>query len=230
MIPAIIQARMSSSRLPGKVLRLLGGATVLSHVVRHVSRAGAQPVVCTSKLASDDPIEAHCNERGIVCIRGPLDDVVQRFSIALEHPEVVQGDWFYRVTADCPLLSATLCQELWRARAEDLDFIGIDQSAVPTGVSAELIRRSSFEDVAKRDLTPQQREHVTVAMYEDPDAFTCQRLQPPPAYFAPNLRLTLDTVDDFALLSRLFDKNPNLTATEAIEALNAELNGHSHAL
>ncbi len=230
MVPAIIQARMSSSRLPGKVLRTLGNDSVLGHVIRHVCRAGLQPVVCTSDLPSDDAISEHCSSREVVCVRGPLEDVVQRFALTLQHPDVVAADWFYRVTADCPLLSATLCDILWQSRDAETDFLGIDQTSVPAGISAELIRRSSFERFANSELTKAEREHVTLFMYEHPDLFKCRRMTPPLSLANPNLRLTLDTADDYALLSKLFQSNPKLTAQDAIQLVQATQREQPHVL
>jgi len=217
--PAIIQARMSSSRLPGKVLRPLGGAPVLAHVCRAAAAFDAQPVVCTSDLASDDPIVEFCQDNQIVCVRGPLDDVLERFRLALMDARVVESEWFFRVTADCPLLSATLAQALWEAKEDGDAFLGVEQDQLPYGLSAELIARKPFLEMARKELGPSEREHVTMHMYKNPAEYRCRRLSPPAALQHPSLRLTLDYPEDYALLASLFERDPGLTAEGAIAAL-----------
>ncbi|MEJ7743629.1 MAG: NTP transferase domain-containing protein [Nocardioidaceae bacterium] len=108
---AVVQARMGSSRLPGKVLLDLDGLPVLGWVLRALEAARGVDaiVVATSTLPGDDPIERYAAEVGVSCVRGSEDDVLARFAMALEcHP----ADAVVRLTADCPLLDPALIDQV----------------------------------------------------------------------------------------------------------------------
>jgi spore coat polysaccharide biosynthesis protein SpsF len=217
--PALIQARMSSSRLPGKSLLALGDDVVLGHVVRRTSVFASTVVVCTSADRSDDAIALFCSARGIPCVRGPLDDVLGRYVMALGDRRVPHSEWLWRVTADCPLVSPRLAQQVIAAADDDVDFVGVDQSLVPSGISAELVRRDALLCAAVEASARREREHVTLYLYEHPETFTCRRVAPPPELGHSSLRLTLDTREDYARLWCLFAGDPALDAERAIAAL-----------
>ncbi len=221
-IVSLIQARMSSSRLPGKVLMPLGGTTVLDQVVARAALFSKQVVVCTSVDPSDDPIEAHCAQRGVICIRGALNDVFSRFRKALSDPRVEPSQWFARITADCPLLSPTLAHLALEKRSEQLDYIGINAARLPRGLALELVRRSVFEALDHSSLDEPEREHVTLHLYETPGRYRCAMLEPPEAFLYPEMRLTLDYQEDYTLLERLFAQNPRVNASEAIAHMLAD--------
>ncbi len=215
-IASLIQARLSSSRLPGKSLLPLGGKTVLDHVIDRAAPFSAQVVVCTSTDASDDRIARHCEARGVTCVRGPLDDVFARFRVALADRRVLRTAWFARVTGDCPLLSIPLAHESLAARAPDLDYVSVDHGTLPRGLAIELVRRSAFEAIDASSLDGPEREHVTPRFYEQPGRYRCRALPAPPALRRPDLRLTLDYPEDYALLERLFEEGDDLSAERAV--------------
>ena len=221
-VVTLIQARMSSSRLPGKVLLPLGGKTVLDQVIARASAFSLQVVVCTSTDASDDPIEAHCARAGVTCARGALDDVFSRFRDALSGVQVARTEWFARVTADCPLVSPTLARACIAAATREDDYVGALSSAVPVGIAIELVRRAAFLAIDPVTLDPPEREHVTLRLYEHPGRYRVRRVAPPPSLFAPEMRLTLDYPEDYALLTTLFERDPDLDAERAIERLRSE--------
>jgi len=167
----IVQARMISSRFPGKVLALLDGKPVLDHLVdrlKAVLGAGAV-VVATSDDRSDDPLAAHVPSLGVTLFRGPLENVAERFRLCVErHP----CEWFFRVSGDSPLLDATLLP-LLRARAEPgVDLItNVFPRTYPKGHSVELLRTETFVRLRTGDLTPEEKEHVTKVYYNHPDRF-----------------------------------------------------------
>jgi len=218
---ALIQARLSSTRLPGKVLLPLGDATVLDHVVARTRRFAAQALVCTSDDPSDDPIEAHCRDHDIACVRGPLDDVFARFVGALAEPIAERTAWFFRVTADCPLVSERLARALLAHAHDGIDHLGVAMQRCPLGVASELVRRSTFESLADRDLDAAEREHVTLRLHERPDEFRCERIEPPMDLQAPDLRLTLDYPQDYDMLQQVFSLVSDPTAASAIALLRA---------
>jgi spore coat polysaccharide biosynthesis protein SpsF len=220
-IVSLIQTRMSSTRLPGKALLPLGGATVLDQVVRRAETWSKQVVVCTSVDETDDPIESHCRETGMLCVRGSLGDVFDRFRATLAHPRVENTEWFARITGDCPLISMELAQQLLDSRAENLDYVCVPQTDLPRGISIEVVRRSTFESIDHSTLDTAEKEHVTLHLYEKKGRYSCLWLDPPEAVKHPELRLTLDFAEDYTLIKALFDWDPDLSAETAIAHLSS---------
>ena len=227
----IIQARMSSGRLPGKVLKPLGNSTVLDQVIRRCQLFSDQVVVATSTDVSDDPIEAHVAIYGdqVILTRGPLDDVFSRFRQALLDPRVKRGDWFARATADCPLLSVPMARSMRAACAADWDYVCTDLMDVPRGTAIECVRRSAFLDIDPGTLDAPEREHVTLRMYERPGTYRCLRLPASDlgqwarvASSAGNCRLTVDYPEDYALMQALFARDADVTAEQAVQMMAAE--------
>jgi len=218
-VVAVIQARTSSSRLPGKVLAPLGGRSVLGHVIARADEFAQQVVVCTSAGPEDDAVEEACAELDTICVRGPLDDVFGRFRLALADPRVRPTPWFARVTADCPLLSSTLARHLLAHTAPDLDLVAVRNEDVTRGLPVELVRRATFEAIDPAGLDGPQREHVTLGLYEDPGRYRVRYVEVPEAQHHPELRLTLDYPEDYELLRRLFDDDPDLTGEAAVARL-----------
>jgi len=217
---SLVQARMSSSRLPGKVLLPLGDGTVLDQVLRRAAAFSSQVAVCTSLEPDDDAIEAHCQKVGALCIRGSRDDVFARFRAALLDPRVEPGAWFARVTADCPLVSIPLARRLAEEAAADpdLDYLCYRLDRLPRGLPVELVRRGAFLALDPAALDGPEREHVTLALYESPGRHRCRRLDPPAGLRHPELRLTLDHPEDYALLQRLFE-DPDVSAESAVRRM-----------
>ena len=200
VVNAVIQARSSSTRLPGKVLRPLGGRSVLGWVVRAAAAAPGvdQVVVATSSDASDDAVASEAARCGAEVVRGPLDDVLGRFAVALaEHP----ADAVIRLTADCPLLDPSLIGQLatlWRAQPS-LDYVSTTLvRTLPRGFDAELVRAAVLQEQVS-SATGADREHVTSGIYSQPSRYSCAGVVVSPA--ADDLRVTLDTAEDWSLLS-----------------------------
>lgn len=202
-VTAVIQARMGSSRLPGKVLRPLGGRPVLGWVVRaaHASAAVDEVVVATTTGGEDDEVVKLCAELGVACVRGPADDVLSRFLLALEaHP----ADAVVRLTSDCPLLDpAVIAQTVgaFQAVAGHIDYLSTTVvRCLPRGLDVEVAAVAALRDVATH-ATGYDRVHVTSTLYGDPERYRVAGLTFLPA--ADDLRITLDTAEDAALLDAL---------------------------
>ncbi len=202
VVNAVIQARSSSTRLPGKVLRPLGGRSVLGWVVRAAAAAPGvdRVVVATSADPSDDEVAAEAARCGAAVVRGPLDDVLERFAVALrEHP----ADAVVRLTADCPLLDPALIGQLaalWRAQPS-LDYVSTTLvRTLPRGFDAELVRAEVLREQVSA-ATGADREHVTSGVYAQPTRYSCAGVVVSPA--AEDLRVTLDTAEDWALIAAL---------------------------
>lgn len=158
----IIQARMSSSRLPGKVLTPLLGLPLIVFMVRRVSRArlADEVVVATSTDASDDPLTAALVEHGIAFERGSLSDVLDRFYAAARARAAAH---IVRLTGDCPLMDADLVDRALTFLAESgADYVSnIAPPSYPDGMDVEAFTMAALEDMWVNAKLPSEREHVT---------------------------------------------------------------------
>jgi len=201
-INAVIQARAGSTRLPAKVLADLGGRPVLEWVVRAARAAGQveKVIVATSTRPVDDEVADLADSLGVAVVRGSEDDVLSRFVAALDaHP----ADAVVRLTADCPLLDPTLIDAVagaWAA-APIHDYVStVLVRCLPRGLDVELVSASALRAV-DRIATGHDRVHVTSGLYADPTAYRLLGLCVTPP--ANDLRVTLDTSEDLALLRAL---------------------------
>ncbi len=207
-INAVIQARTGSTRLPGKALADLGGRPVLGWVVR-AAQAAAQVeevIVATSTLAADDAVADLADSLGALVVRGSEQDVLSRFVAALDaHP----ADAVVRLTADCPLLDPTLIDAVagaWVA-APTHDYVStVLVRCLPRGLDVELVTARALRAV-DRMATGHDRVHVTSGVYADPAAYHLLGLCVTPP--ADDLRVTLDTAEDLALLRALVAELPD---------------------
>jgi spore coat polysaccharide biosynthesis protein SpsF len=199
-ILGIVQARMGSSRLPGKVLRRLGEQTVLARVVRAARESGALDdlVVATTTEGVDDAVAAECAALGVDCHRGPVDDVLTRFLGVLD---TRTADAVMRFTADCPLLDPEIIAATGRvfAAVPGLDYLSTSIArTLPRGLDVEVVRAEALR-VAGRLAGDHHRIHVTSFVYHNPDIFRVLGLTLQPDL--SHLRLTLDTEDDWRLIT-----------------------------
>ena len=162
MILAIIQARMGSSRFPGKTLAEISGKPMLWHVVRLVraARAVDEVVVATTCVASDDPIASFCQREGIVCFRGSEDDVLDRFYQAGKEKH---ADAIVRITADCPLIdSEVIDRVVTRFQEARSDYASNTlRCTYPDGLDTEVFSFAALERAWSEAVKPSEREHVT---------------------------------------------------------------------
>lgn len=204
-VNAVIQARLGSSRLPGKVLRTLGDRPVLDWVVDAAIRADGidEVVVATSTATADDAVADRATALGVTVVRASEDDVLSRFVAAVD---AAPCDAVVRLTADCPLLdpelislvAATIKNTPWA------DYISTTLvRTLPRGLDTEVVR-SSVLRALDRSATGHDRVHVTSAVYADPSTYRCLGLSFAPR--ADDLRVTLDTPEDAALLDKLVEE------------------------
>jgi spore coat polysaccharide biosynthesis protein SpsF len=204
----IIQARMGSTRLPGKVLMPLAGKPALEHVVERVRAAREVDgfVIATSTLPTDNAVAEYCAAHSWPCVRGSEDDVLARFVTALErHPaEIV-----VRITGDCPLTDPAMIDQLVGALKNDprgLDYISNTQAPrkIPHGLDVEVMRADALLCAGREAAAREEREHVTPYLYRNPALYTLGRIDLPVDLSAH--RWTLDTPDDQALLERVLQE------------------------
>lgn len=201
-VVAIVQARMGSTRLPGKVLAELGGATMLGQVVRRLREARRVDdiVVATSTGADDDAVVREAGRLGAGVHRGAAADVLARF---LGAARSYRADAIVRVTADCPLLDAGVVDQVIGALVDAVDYASnTHERSYPRGLDVEALHRDTLERLARLATSPAAREHVTAFVMEAPGLFRIAQLRAD--HDDSDLRWTVDTADDLAMVRTLY--------------------------
>jgi spore coat polysaccharide biosynthesis protein SpsF len=195
----IIQARMGSSRLPGKVMLDLCGKTVLNHVIDRVRVACENIVIATSNKAQDDAIEAEAKKCGAKVFRGSETDVLSRYyGAAVEN----KADLVVRVTSDCPLYDGSLLADMLKYR-EDEDYLtNTIERRFPRGLDTETFTFAALEKCYNEAKLEPQREHVTPYIYQNPDKFKIRHYKQQPNL--SDMRWTLDTEEDWQMISEVY--------------------------
>lgn len=220
-IGVITQARMTSTRLPGKVLIEAGGATMLAHHITRLQRAGLKVYVATTTNATDDPIVAAAEDLSVPVHRGSEDDVLSRFTGAIQQYEL---DTVVRVTSDCPLIDGALVAEaiaaFEAAGDERLYLSNTLERSYPRGFDFEVFSAEALRDAGEKAHSPGEREHVTPYLYNDADRPKLSLRRPGDA---SAYRITLDTGDDLAVIRCLIEEHDAaaLDAEQIIAVLDA---------
>ena len=217
-ILAIIQARTSASRLPGKVLLDIGGEPILVRVHERTRRAQTLDdiLVATTDQPPDDDIQDLCMQRGYACFRGSNFDVLDRYYRAAE---AYQADFIVRITADCPVIDPLVVDKtvlaLFGASSPDnlaaprFDFAANRlpppwKRTYPIGLDTEVCSFENLKLAWREAKQTHQREHVMPFFYEQPDRFRICHVTHQPDYGA--LRWTVDTPQDLELLRTIYDR------------------------
>jgi spore coat polysaccharide biosynthesis protein SpsF len=207
-VVAIVQARMGSTRLPGKVLMDLGSDTVLSRVVRRLRRARLvnEVVVATTTAAADDAIVLESERLGVSSFRGSEDDVLDRYYHARQEAE---AETVVRITSDCPLIDPELVDETIKLFLnEHADYASnVLTRKFPRGLDAEVFTAAALEKAWRDAREPHQREHVTPYLYEHPELFRLVSARGEVDYSF--YRWTLDTTADLRLLREIYARFGN---------------------
>jgi spore coat polysaccharide biosynthesis protein SpsF len=200
----IIQARMGSSRLPGKVMLPLGNTDVLDYVVSRSRRISgvSEVIVATSTLEQDDQIADWCHNRGVAYFRGPEDDVLARY---VQCADQYQPDYVIRVTSDCPFVDYELGSLIVERMKGSPSDIVILEGGISRGLPIEMISYSALKYIEKHGLQPRHREHVTYYAYEYTEQFKAINVPVPESLRHPELRITLDTPEDYQMLAKVAD-------------------------
>ncbi|MES2510099.1 MAG: glycosyltransferase family protein [Pseudomonadota bacterium] len=224
-IVATIEARMTSSRLPGKVLMPVLGAAMLQHLV---TRLRAVPsidaiVLATTVNAADEPLAEFAAAQGIACFRGSEDDVMQR---VIDAAESMQADIVVEITGDCPIIDPQIIEQAIRMfKAHDAAYVGNAQiRSYPDGMDVQVFRLDTLKQSAALTADPLDREHVTLHIRNHPEIFPHVHLVAPPEIHWPTLGLTLDEQADYELLKRImghFSDKPLFSCLEAVTLLRA---------
>lgn len=200
---ALIQARMTSSRLPGKVLQDIGGCPMLLRVVDRAKQAKTIDIVAviTSTHESDDAIEQCCNENGIQVFRGNLDDVLDRYYQAAIH---FHADAIVRITADCPLLDPAISDLVVEAfKNGNYDYVSnAIECTYPDGLDTEVFHFDALKRAWQSADLKSEREHVTAYIYKHPEIFRLGMVKHSEDYSA--LRWTVDIQADLDFVRAVY--------------------------
>jgi len=206
-IVAVIQARMGSTRLPGKVLKPIAGKPLLWHIVHRLKRSSLieQIAIATSSNPLDDAIVEFGRDHSVPVVRGPEDDVLGRFARAAEH---LDADVIVRVNADAPFIDAGFVDHLVMAMLEqNADYVLLEEGAVTAHQGVDPFSRRALDKLmmdAHDD--PVAREHVTGYFKLHPQFVRIARAKPYPSLAREGARLTIDTPDDLAFVETVHER------------------------
>lgn len=239
----ILQARMTSTRLPGKVLAPIAGQPMIARQIERLRRSTLldEIIVATSTDPSDDALANVLEELPVRVVRGSLDDVLARFVLAMDEagPDVV-----VRLTADCPLASPHVVDLVVAAFLDgEWDYVSNTlEPTFPDGLDVEVVRPEALRWVAEHSTDRDEHEHVTLGVYRRPERFRLSNVRG--ERDLSHLRWTVDDPDDLRFVRTVYERllpeqpmfewqdvlelieaEPGLSRTSAHSARNAALDG-----
>jgi len=222
----ILQARLSSTRLPGKVLKPILGKPLLFLQIERILRSTRMErfLVATSTDTADDEIETLCTQVAVPCFRGSLDDVLDRFYQAAR---MYEPDHVIRLTGDCPLTDPLIIDEVIGFYQKG-DFDYVSNALIPSfpdGLDIEVFSFDALMSAWKEAVLPSHREHVTLFINQHPERFRIGNYTRAGENLC-NLRWTVDEPEDFELVRRIYEalypRNPAFTTTDILEFLRQD--------
>jgi spore coat polysaccharide biosynthesis protein SpsF len=222
VILAIVQARCSSTRLPGKVLKSVQGEPMIVRQLERVERARRidQIVVATSTDPSDDELVDLLKSRGTFVRRGPLGDVAERFAGVVAE---FAPDSIVRLTADCPLADhGVIDTVIGEHLSSGADYTSnVIYRTFPQGLDVECVTTATFSTLLGHALDAAEREHVTLGIYNRPEEFSLHSVVQPVDRSA--LRWTVDRQDDLdfvrSIFQQLYPRKPDFTQADVLELI-----------
>lgn len=201
-IGAIIAARMSSTRLPGKVLRTIKDKPLLWYILSRLKTSSSlweNCVVATSSMKEDDRVAEYCEKNGVSVFRGELDRVAVRLYEAATH---FGFDYFFRVNGDSPFVDLDLFSKaIDRINHRDCDLVtNLKPRSFPYGVAVELIKTEALGRAIKQMQSPLDFEHPTAIIYDNPEIYSIENILRE-GESLDDCRLTVDTEEDFELFN-----------------------------
>lgn len=218
---AIIQARMGSTRLPGKVLSDIAGRPMIAHVIERADRIKGvdEVVVAIPDLIEDNRLADAIIRLDHRVIRGPADDVLERYVLAAD---ATGAETIVRITADCPVLSPSISSAVVAAFVNDgVDYVSNTITRTyPRGLDTEVFGAESLRQAADEATSPSEREHVTPFIWRRPERFRLRSIRAP--VDRSSLRWTVDTEDDLAFVRKIYaELHDDLFDTDEILTLLA---------
>lgn len=221
-----IEARMTSSRLPGKVLMESCGKPLLQHMIERIRRSTMidDIVVATTVNKTDDVIIELCNRLGCHYFRGSEEDVLQRVLMAAKH---YNADVIVETTGDCPCIDWRHIDRLVRFYMDnDYDFVSnCTEPSYPDGFNIRIFSTDALEKVSKLTNDPKDREHVSIYFPNHPEIFKSYNEMAKGNEYRPELEITLDEIGDYNLINAIFEglyqKNRDFTLNDVLSFIDA---------
>lgn len=205
-VNVIIQARMGSTRLPGKILKNLCGKPMLWQVIQRLSKSEQTDkiIVATTDLEQDDLVEKFCVSNDILYYRGSSDDVLSRYYNTYRQ---FPSDIIVRITADCPLIDQAILDEMiidFKSNVESVDYLSNTlKRTYPRGLDVEIFSSETLELIYEKATSNFEREHVTPYIYNHPELFRLRNFENRIDY--SSYRWTVDTKEDFDLITKIYE-------------------------
>jgi len=217
----VVQARLGSTRLPGKIFKEVLGKPLLHYQLERLRRVQNVEgiVIATTTNPNDQPIVDFCNREGLHCIRGSEEDVLSRYVAAAD---AFGLDVVVRITSDCPLIDPLLIDKgllcFWQ-HYKELDYLSIcHERTYPVGMDFEIVRTDALKKAFYEATSPYDKEHVTPYIWHHPELFRLGNLQQ--AKNQSHHRFTLDTQEDYMLIKKVFEEhypqNPEFSMLEML--------------
>lgn len=218
----IVQARMTSTRLPGKVMLPVLGRPLLSFQIERLNRVTRCDQLCiaVTENPEDDKIVELCGREGVSVFRGSEDDVLSRY---LGAAKMCHADVVVRATSDCPLIDPEICDQVIATFFDEgYDYVSnVSPRKFPRGMDTEVFSLDVLEKLSNMTTDAGEREHVTLGILHHPEDFSIGSVTS--ATDHSHYRWTVDTAEDFALiekiLSEIYPENPKFTMLDVIALL-----------
>jgi spore coat polysaccharide biosynthesis protein SpsF len=210
-VVCIIQARMGSTRLPGKVMKKIKEKSILSYVVERVKQASLidQIVIATTTNKKDDVIAEEAERLNVKCFRGSEQDVLSRYYYAAKK---FHADIIARITSDCPLIDPPIVDNALKIYLNNQNYSivtnagpDLEKRTFPRGLDTEVFSFETLENTFKNATEKYQREHVTPYIYENNNMFKIYHMMAQGQLRRPDIRITVDTKKDFELVSKIIN-------------------------
>ncbi|CAM2881777.1 cytidylyltransferase domain-containing protein [Clostridium sporogenes] len=204
-VVCIVQARVGSTRLPGKVLKKICGKTILEHDIDRLRRVKNidEIIIATTTLKKDNDIVKECKILGVKYFRGSEDDVLSRYYYAAKENN---ADVVVRITSDCPLIDPEISENIIKYYIDNknkYDYVSntIDRT-YPRGLDTEVFSFKALEKAFKEAVSSRDKEHVTPYIWRNSKFFKLSQYKNSKNY--SDLRWTLDTIEDFELIDTIY--------------------------
>ena len=218
MIGVIIQARMGSTRLPGKILKKIGDKNLLEHILFRLTQLkhNVQVVIATSVLEKDDKVENFCKEKDIKCFRGSETNVLERYYLCAKENNF---EHIVRLTGDNPFTDIEELDNLIELHLKTGADYSRSFALLPKGVGAEIFSFEALEQSYKYGDKENHKEHVNEYIEENEDSFEISELEVKSEKNRPDISLTVDTEDDYKKACFIVEnaENEYISTEKAIE-------------
>ena len=207
-IVCVVEARMASSRLPGKTMKKIMGKPMLQLLIERLKRAKTinDIIIATSKHPEDKVIEELAGKIGVNCYRGSLEDVLSR---VIEATRYVNGDIIVEITGDCPLVDPDIIDHMVETYLKsNVDYVSnILEATYPAGMDVQVFSLKVLEEISEMTNNPEEREHCSWLIYKNPERtkYKLLNVKGPKELYNPYLRLMVDYPRDFEFASKIYE-------------------------